>query len=122
MKAFIIIPILMFSSLLYAEETTQKQPKNKSDLYAQVDVRITELQKQLLTEIERIHENQELIKEEMLRLNDKLENRFDKYFLWGYGTLLVIISTLVSVIFNKQRTTKSSTNQRLKTDLKKVIN
>ena len=106
MKTTMIIPIVLFSSVLYAEETTQKQSKNKSELYTQVDVRITELQKQLLTEIELIHKNQELIKEEMLRMNDKLENRFDKYFLWGYGTLLVVISTLVSVIFNKKQQLK----------------
>jgi hypothetical protein len=111
MKPLLIL--LLLSSTMYAEEA-QKPPKNKSDLYIQLDERITELELQLMTEISLIHNNQVLIKEEMLRLNDKLESRFDKYFLWGYGTLLVVISTLVSVIFNKQKIIKPAAGRRSK--------
>jgi len=39
-------------------------------------------------------------------LNDKLVNRFEKYFLRLYCTLLVVISSLVSVIFNKKQLSK----------------
>jgi hypothetical protein len=91
--------------LLMAGEDPQ-QKRSKSEWYHHIDQRLTSLEEQLSADMEAMQEQQQVLTEEMHRLNSKLENRFDKYFLWGYGTLLVVISTVASIIFTKQRMKK----------------
>lgn len=106
MKASIIFLLLVCSPLILFATEEKQQIRKKSEWYTHMDQRLTTLEERLLSDIASIHQQQAVMNEEMHRLNNKLENRFDKYFLWGYGTLLVVISTLVSVIFNKRRDEK----------------
>lgn len=93
---------MVISMAVRAEESGQVQRK-RADWYQHFDERLTYLEGQLSTDLEKVHKKQEILNKEMIRLNEKLENRFDKYFLWGYGTLLVVISTLVNVVFNRRK-------------------
>ena len=108
MKVLFIMIISLIGSELSDQTKDEQQLRKRSDWFEHIDQRLTKLEKQLESDLILAHQQQQLLNEEMHQLNNKLENRFDKYFLWGDGTLLVIISTLVSVIFNKQRLTSKS--------------
>ena len=103
----LIILLVILPSFIYASED-EHQVRKKSEWFEHIDQRLTNLEDQLEIDLALVHRQQDKLNEEMDRLNSKLESRFDKYFLWGYGTLLVIISTLTSVIFNKRKSEKAS--------------
>ena len=105
MKTITILFLLLASPVIVlASENHDK--RSKSEWYSHFDERLSALEEQLATNMEVMQEQQKLLTEEMHRLNNKLESRFDRYFLWGYGTLLVVISTIASIIFTKQRMKK----------------
>ena len=103
----LIILLVILPSFIYASED-EHQVRKKSEWFEHIDQRLTNLEDQLEIDLALVHRQQDKLNEEMDRLNSKLESRFDKYFLWGYGTLLVVISTLTSVIFNKRKSEKAS--------------
>ena len=98
--------------VLAGEDPQQK--RSKAEWYRHIDERLASLEEQLATNMEAVQKQQQVLTEEMHRLNSKLENRFDKYFLWGYGTLLVVISTIASIIFTKQRMKKEEEEKDIK--------
>jgi 3-methyladenine DNA glycosylase AlkD len=102
MKTLFILLIAALPFTAIAEDTGQSK-RSKSDWYAHLDQRLNTLEDQFSADMALVHKKQEALNTEMVRLNEKLENRFDKYFLWGYGTLLVVISTLTNVIFNRKK-------------------
>ena len=103
MKKIVIVLFIFCIPIQFVAAEEPERPRKKSEWYLHFDERLTLLETQLLEDMEIMRHNQEALTQEMHRLNDRLENRFDKYFLWGYGTLMVVISTVVSVIFNKQK-------------------
>lgn len=105
MKTFTILFLLLVIPI-FVMANGKNEKRSKSEWYRHFDERLTALEKQLADNMEAMQQQQQLITEEMHRMNSKLENRFDRYFLWGYGTLLVVISTIASIIFTKQRLKK----------------
>jgi hypothetical protein len=110
MKALIYIMMLASPFALSAEDTEQNKRK-KIEWYQQVDERLSSIENTITIEIDIINQKQDQLNGEMIRLNEKLENRFDKYFLWGYGTILVILSTILNVAFNKKKEQQAANSE-----------
>jgi hypothetical protein len=102
MKTFLILFLALASPFILVAGEDRHQKRSRSDWYQHFDERLAAMEVQLATDMDAVQQQQQVLTEEMHRLNSKLENRFDKYFLWGYGTLMVVISTIASVIFTKQ--------------------
>jgi len=100
---YILFIFILCGPLISMAKEDEQQIKKKLEWYIHLDERLVALEERLVADLETVHREQSVMNQEMHRLNNKLENRFDKYFLWGYGTLLVVISTLVSVAFNKNK-------------------
>lgn len=79
-KTLIIILIFYFPWQVTAGDEPDR-PRKKSEWYLHFDERLTLLETQLLADMDAMRQNQEALTQQMHRLNDKLENRFDKYFL-----------------------------------------
>ena len=94
--------VQLFPLLFYSGDN-EKAIRKRIDIYHHVDKRLNEFEKQVTEDMLTIKNEQVLMLEEMHRLNEKLENRFDRYFIWGYGTLLVIITALINSIFSRQK-------------------
>jgi len=101
MKTTLIIFLFLLPYGVLAEDPDQSKWK-KADWYKHFDERLSMLEEQISNDAEQVNVRQDMLNKEMIRLNEKLENRFDKYFLWGYGTLLVVLSTITNVVFNKR--------------------
>jgi predicted nuclease with TOPRIM domain len=95
--------MLFLLPIVGAAEDVEQSKWKKGEWYQHFDDRLNKLEEQLSADIEEVHKNQELLNKEMIRLNEKLESRFDKYFLWGYGTLLVVISSVTNLIFLRKK-------------------
>ena len=111
MKTITIILLILCCPAVLLAADQKPQFRKQSDWLVYFDQRLNTLEKRLIADMEARQMYQQELTDEMHRMNNKLENRFDKYFLWGYGTLLVIISTMVSVIFNKRKSAGASVKQ-----------
>jgi hypothetical protein len=68
-------------------------------MYQNLDARLKEAELEIM---EREIRNEEIIQRIDRRL-ERMEDKFDKYFLWGYGTLLSIFIGVLAWFLNKFR-------------------
>lgn len=110
MKKVIIITltILIFgakaATAIPGDSLTNSDKYRLALMYYNLDTRLKEAE---LETKERGVKNQELIQRIDRRL-ERMEDKFDKYFLWGYGTLLSIFIGVLAWFLNRFRSESTS--------------
>ena len=95
-KLLILVFVLLFSGILKAQEQQIPYNQNDRDRMVRVETKVEAMQSQI----------------------NRLEDKFDSYFMWGFGLVLMSIFGLIGFIIYDRRTTLAPVEVKL-TELSK---
>ena len=101
MKTFVLIILLSFilpAISLTAQEQSIPYTQADRDRLIKVEIRLQELDKSLNKRIDDLDKG-------LNKRIDRLEDKFDSYFMWGFGLVLMSIFGLFGFIIYDRRTT-----------------
>lgn len=99
---FILLSVMLLSSfILQAQEQSMPYTQTDRDRSVRVETKVEALDKRIDDLTLNIDARFNLVNSKI----DRLENKFDTYFLWGFGLVLMSIFGLIGFIIYDRRTT-----------------
>ena len=108
MKTFVLIILLSFilpAVSLTAQEQSIPYTQADRDRLVRVETRIQELDKSLNKRIDDLDKNLNKRIDDLQSQIIRLQDKFDSYFMWGFGLVLMSIFGLFGFIIYDRRTT-----------------